>query len=106
MPESIWGTGTMYYGDSEYNRDDQSWVVTEWVTFMWIPILPLGSYRIYEGDEEKTYHLFPPGMTRTMYHDRVRVKLRWKHVWKLYGITLLVATAIAIIIYVINKEGG
>jgi hypothetical protein len=38
--EAIWGTGAMFYGDSESNPDDGSYVTTKWVTVLFIPLFP------------------------------------------------------------------
>jgi hypothetical protein len=46
MPHSINGTGTRYYGKALPNPDG-SYVVTEWVTFFALPLVPLGSRRVW-----------------------------------------------------------
>ncbi len=51
MPGSINGTGTMWYGRA-LPRDDGSVVVTEWITLVWLPLLPLGSKRIKKAAED------------------------------------------------------
>jgi hypothetical protein len=43
---NITGCGLKIYG-SALRRPDGSFVVTRWVVFVWIPIIPLGSYRLW-----------------------------------------------------------
>ena len=45
MPSTINGCGTKWYGKS-LEESDGSYVVTEWITFLWIPLIPLGSKRV------------------------------------------------------------
>src|SRR6202035_1076193 len=45
MPYTFNGFGTKYYGQREPGEDG-SYVTTLWVTALWIPLLPLGSYRV------------------------------------------------------------
>ena len=51
MPRSLWGTGTTYYGRIE-PRSDGSYITTEWITWTWIPLIPIGSYRVLEREED------------------------------------------------------
>ena len=52
MPASINGTGTMWYGRA-LPADDGSVVITEWITFLWIPLIPLGSKRVIKSEEDR-----------------------------------------------------
>ncbi|PPT08370.1 hypothetical protein CKA32_005054 [Geitlerinema sp. FC II] len=45
MPFSINGIGTTYYG-RRYFLPDDSYVTTEWVIFLYFPIVPLRSLRL------------------------------------------------------------
>jgi len=45
MPRALNGTGTMWYGKA-LPRDDGSYVVTEWITLLGVPLFPLGSKRV------------------------------------------------------------
>jgi len=40
------GIGTTIYGKREVNPEDGSYIVTEWFTVIYFPIIPLGSYRV------------------------------------------------------------
>ena len=45
MPFSFNGIGTRYYGHSDVS-DSGTYTATEWVVFLWLPILPLRSWRV------------------------------------------------------------
>ena len=80
MPYAINGFGSAYYGRNE-EWPDGSYITTEWFTIAWIPILPLGSYRVRPANKGKG-HFFPPGYSQEYYS--VRVPLDKKHVIKVY----------------------
>src|SRR5437867_639442 len=40
------GVGTRFYGKSDVHTD-KSYITTKWVVCLWLPILPLGSYRVW-----------------------------------------------------------
>ncbi len=39
------GTGTTIYGKRDVSPEDGSYIVTKWFTLLYLPIIPLGSYR-------------------------------------------------------------
>ncbi len=45
MPFTLNGFGTSYYGLSDF-LPDGSFVTTEWITALYIPLIPLASYRL------------------------------------------------------------
>ena|ERR1700722_17974460 len=51
MAHSVWGTGTMYYGMRDF-RPDCSYITTEWVSVLFLPIVPLRSFRV--ASQERT----------------------------------------------------
>ncbi|MCS7304748.1 MAG: hypothetical protein NZ602_06550 [Thermoguttaceae bacterium] len=46
MPYSINGIGTTFYGHRD-DEPDGSYVTTEWLIFLFIPILPIRSFRVW-----------------------------------------------------------
>jgi hypothetical protein len=40
------GIGTTIYGKREVNPSDGSYIATKWFTFIFFPVIPLGSYRV------------------------------------------------------------
>jgi hypothetical protein len=57
MPSSVNGTGTMYYGHREIDPDG-SYVTTEWITFAWIPLVPLKSYRVLPHGQGQNFLVY------------------------------------------------
>jgi len=53
---SVNGTGTRIYGKREF-RTDGSFVTTKWVTFSWVPLVPLQSMRVKPLDKSGVDHL-------------------------------------------------
>jgi len=47
MARTINGIGTTFYGKCKFNPDD-SYITTKWVVLVFIPIVPLASYRFIE----------------------------------------------------------
>lgn len=45
MPYTLNGCGTSFYG-KRHPAEDGSYVTTLWVTFLWVPLIPLRSYRV------------------------------------------------------------
>jgi hypothetical protein len=45
MPYSFNGCGTRFYGERE-RAEDGSYITTEWITFVYLPLLPIRSYRV------------------------------------------------------------
>jgi hypothetical protein len=45
MPGAYHGIGTIYYGNRE-KADDGSFITTKWAIFVFVPLFPLGSYRV------------------------------------------------------------
>jgi hypothetical protein len=55
MPKSIQGFGTTFYGKRDFHSDG-SYVTTKWIVLFFVPIIPLGSYRVkYKGYSSVTY---------------------------------------------------
>lgn len=59
---TLWGTGTRFYGDSEFNPRDGSYITTKWVTLVFVPMIPLGSFRIWPEEDQTRFSIFPLGM--------------------------------------------
>jgi len=98
---SIWGCGTRFYGESDPNPREGSFITTEWISFMYIPIIPLVSYRIWVKSEDSSFTLLPPGFEQKMEYEKVQVEFQWRQVFKTYRWTVLagVLIALAVIFY-------
>jgi len=81
---SINGIGTTFYGSAD-PHEDGSYVVTKWVIFVYIPLAPLGSMRIWPISQDDV-----PWYKRDMgskFHYE-KVPLHMPHLLKGWGVTL------------------
>ncbi len=56
LGRSMNGIGTRVYGKREF-RTDGSFVTTKWITFLWVPLLPLRSMRVKPLEAPEVDHL-------------------------------------------------
>ena len=80
MPFSVNGIGTTWYG-SALEEPDGSYVVTEWFTILWVPIIHLGSKRVWPTQGNN--YLVKP------------VRLHKPHLIKGYAATILISILLA-----------
>lgn len=95
MPSSINGTGTVYYGQAA-PRPDGSYVVTEWVAFFGIPLVPLGSKRVRVLAVDRKWW----SNRSTVNYSTQDVPLHMPHLLKGYAVTAGVAALLAVVDYV------
>ena len=95
MPSSFNGTGTKYYGHA-LPLSDGSYVVTEWITLLWIPLIPLRSKRVWHVNYERR----PWWDGRHITNFTVApVPLYIPHLLKVYGTILFVVFADVLLIH-------
>jgi hypothetical protein len=73
MPYTVNGCGTMYYGRRDEDSDG-SYVTTQWITLVFFPLIPIGSYRvrpIKSGILSSEYHVW-------------KAPFQWKQVRNIY----------------------
>jgi hypothetical protein len=104
MPHTINGCGTRFYGRREKSPDG-SFVTTEWIVVLTIPIFPLRSVRIVHLGSKS--FLAPFGTTQQIVCQPV--PLNWRQVLNVY-LTLLLAVAlfaspIAIVVFIMWVSG-
>src|ERR1700676_4758195 len=88
MAYSIWGFGTMFYGEAD-EMTDGSYVTTEWIIALWIPIVPLVSLCVKSGGERTTNLGFY--WSRSWAHTILYpVPLQWKQIGKTYAKALAI----------------
>ncbi|MFA6554277.1 MAG: hypothetical protein WCS89_02100 [Candidatus Paceibacterota bacterium] len=75
------GIGTIYYGASN-KKPDGSYVATEWFIIFFLPIIPLDSYRLWEGKTDRFFLGFY-NSSKTQYQKQ-KVNLDRAHVFKTY----------------------
>ena len=78
MPYSVNGFGTTYYGHAEWRRDG-SYITTEWIVFLFVPIIPLRSYRVKLVYGETLVHAK---------YDGYRVPLHFRQILTTYGVAV------------------
>jgi hypothetical protein len=88
------GTGTMLYGMRNIHSD-KSYIATKWITFFWVPLIPLGSYRVWR--ENSISGGLITLTTKTEYKI-IKVKLDLVQVMRIYVIGIVVC----FIFYLIN----
>ena len=87
MPASINGCGTTWYGASDREKDG-SHVVTEWIVFRFMPLIPLGSKRAWPvPKEQKAWWKARLGNQFKV----IRVSMNWSQVAKGYAVTAGIA---------------
>jgi hypothetical protein len=83
LPASFNGCGTTWYGATD-QAEDGSYVVTEWIVFLFIPLIPLGSKRVWPmPKEQKPWWKASIGKQFKV----ARVPMNWSQVLKGYGVT-------------------
>lgn len=82
MPFTFNGIGTKYYGQREFLKDG-SFVTTEWIVFVYIPIIPIGSFRVLPTGKSSDFVLF----TSNQYFVK-RVPVSWRQVRNVYLATI------------------
>lgn len=80
MPYTINATGTTYYGRA-LKAADGSYVVTEWIVLLGLPVLPLGSKRVLYQSYESRWR---GGVTR---YKVIPVPIYWPQIAWGYAIT-------------------
>jgi hypothetical protein len=49
------GIGAKFYGEQDYDPGTRSYVTFHWFTFLFVPVLPLGAYRVTDADVQSYY---------------------------------------------------
>lgn len=80
MPFTFNGIGTKYYGKRE-KAEDGSYVTTNWIVFLYVPLIPLGSYRVRPLGEGKHLAVYD-----SQQYAVQRVPLNWRQVLNVYAV--------------------
>ncbi len=78
LPSSVSGIGTKYYGKRDVEPDG-SYITTLWIIILWVPLIPLASYRI----------LLVSGSEMHQEYVVRRVPFSYIQVAKIYGLIVL-----------------
>ena len=90
MAYTFQGIGTTFLGKREF-RSDGSYVTTEWVVFLYIPLLPICSKRVIEEGSTENTGWFPFLSYKDTYRVLSRTRPNWRQVFYVYGFVLLYA---------------
>jgi hypothetical protein len=93
---TINGCGTKLYGSEDESWEDGSYTATKWIVILFVPIIPICSYRVLDGwddGEEGEYKI-------------QKVKLHWKQVLKTYLFVLITIAILSLVLYLIIHFGS
>jgi hypothetical protein len=90
MPFTFNGTGTTYYGQRDI-APDGSYVTTRWFCILWVPIIPLDSWRVLPV-EGKRFTVLPEQR-----YVAQKLPLCWAQVKKTYFIAAAIVASLVII---------
>jgi hypothetical protein len=93
MPFSLNGCGTRYYGYRDL-QDDGSYTTTEWVIFIYIPLVPLASFRVLPEGDYKNYIV-----VRSQRYRVRKISLCWQQVRNTYLVVMSIPIAIFIFFF-------
>ncbi len=77
---SLNGIGTTLYGKREVNIIDGSYIATKWFIIFFLPIIPLGTYRVWEINATPP-KFYREGNTK---YKMEGVELNWKQIVNTY----------------------
>ncbi|MCU0569908.1 MAG: hypothetical protein MUF49_25465 [Oculatellaceae cyanobacterium Prado106] len=97
MPFTYNGVGTKYYGRRDVTSDG-SYITTEWIVLAYIPIAPIGSFRVTPTG--KSTHLIVFNSTE---YFVTRVPLNWQQVRNVYTVGLVIFGAFFGFLSLINR---
>lgn len=92
---SLNGTGTTLYGKREVDPLDGSYIATEWVIVLLVPIIPLGSYRVWRGETNLVGSVRVGAETK---YRMLKVNMNWRQVLNTYliGAGILTLTVLCL----------
>lgn len=78
MPYTINGCGTKYYGKRELGSDG-SYITTEWIVIIYVPLIPIGSFRVLPTGKSSFYFV-----GRSYEYMVQRVPFNWIQIRNVY----------------------
>ena len=92
MPFTFNGIGTMYYGKRDKGPDG-SYATTEWIVFVYVPVLPLRSFRVLPVEGGANY-----GLYNSQQYLVQRTPLNWRQVGNVYLTMVGIVAAFAAVL--------
>ena len=87
------GIGTTYYGKRQL--PDGTYITTKWVVFVFVPVVPLGSYRIVAAGSPQ-FRAMLPMLASNQTMTVQKVPLAWAQVAGTYAVVAAAAGIIAV----------
>ncbi|SRR6266851_833954 len=94
MPYTFNGCGTHYYGKQD-KANDGSYVTTEWITLVYVPLIPLRSFRVLPVGKGTNWVVHS-----SQSYQAMRVPLRWSQVRNVY----FFVAPIVLLIFYFNRQ--
>ena len=102
MPYTLNGIGTKYYGRREAGPDG-SYVTTEWIVLIYLPLIPIGSFRVCPTGKSTNAIVYNSQQFMVK-----RVPVNWPQIRNIYGVTGAIAATLiggfTLINYLENKD--
>ena len=102
MPYTLNGSGTKYYGRREAGPDG-SYVTTEWIVLIYLPLIPIGSFRVCPTGKSTNAIVYNSQQFMVK-----RVPFNWPQIRNIYGVTGAIAATLiggfTLINYLENKD--
>jgi hypothetical protein len=98
MPYTLNGFGTRYYGKREPGADG-SYITSLWVTALYLPLVPLGSYRVLPVGQGTNYVVHRSQSYRVM-----KVPMCWEQIWRTYMISAPILLIIGLFVWSNSKH--
>jgi predicted RNA-binding Zn-ribbon protein involved in translation (DUF1610 family) len=95
MPSTYNGFGTKFYGEAEHHPDG-SFITTEWITALYVPLIPLRSYRLARARSENPFENALMCETFAIFEE---LPIFWSQVLRVYGFFLCTGIWYAISIW-------
>jgi hypothetical protein len=99
MPASLNGCGTTYYGSRDFHEDG-SYITTEWIIFVYIPIFPLGSFRVLPVGKSQDLLVFHSQNFRSQQIPLCRQQVRNTY------LTLLTVIFLIVLLFIFASVNG
>lgn len=78
-------------------HEDGSYITTKWFILFFIPVIPLGSYRVLAGDTSVS------AVGSTTSYEMVKVQFNVKQVVQTYLTALVIAVVVLVVVYLLSE---
>ncbi len=83
------GSGEGFYG-KRGAREDGSYITTKWFMILLVPIIPLGTYRVWRGKSTQSFFAgLYSGVSQSTEVRLERLKMNWAQVLSTYAVLIL-----------------